>query len=204
MAAEVSRTAKPTVKRRARAVPVDRALQIFADRARWTAGHRRDRGHEGEAFWVVPGTDSSHGTDLLNCTCERRQFMKHGPDTACNHMLAVRLWFTRARTREIARHPKGPDHQLPIADWDHFLAQDLILADVADSLLRVYGLASPARNWPDPDGRPVWLAPGDRWGDVAIPDALEPPPDRDDALAARQRRLALVDDDATPDGMEWP
>jgi hypothetical protein len=200
MVETVSRTTKPTVKRRDRAVLPDRALQIFADRARWTAGHRRDRGHEGEAFWVVPGTDSSHGTDLLNCTCERRQFMKHGPDTACNHMTAVRLWFTRARIGEIAMHPKGPDQQLPAVDWDHFLAQDLVLASIADSLLVQYD----ARSRPTQDGRPVWLAPGDRWGDVTVPDALEPPPDRDDALAARQRRLALVDDDATPDGVEWP
>lgn len=185
-------------------MPPDRALQIFADRARWTAGHRRDRGHEGEAFWVVPGTDSSHGTDLLNCTCERRQFMKHGPDTACNHMTAVRLWFTRARVGAIDRHPKGPDHRLPDVDWDHFLAQDLVLASIADSLLVQYDIHGASRMPPAVDGRPVWLAPGDRWGDVTVPDALEPPPDRDDALAARQRRLALVDDDATPDGVEWP
>lgn len=210
MASTVSDTKPRPVKRKRSpdGLTVEKSARLFAARAAWMPAHWR---RSGGPCWLVTGDSGNHHTDLLACTCLRRQFMPTGPEQACSHIRAVRRWYAEARAGLIPRHPRGPHVALTDADWDAFTAQDLVLAEIADSLLVQYELRSrmSVAQRDRHDGRPSWMEPGDRWDGAEITAETPPParhPDdlanqlaREEAETRRLRRRALVAPDADPE-----
>lgn len=180
----VSGSTSPGVNpsRRTKPPRTDKVARLLRERADWTIGHLKTTG---APFFVIKGDSGSHFTDLLDCSCPLRQFQERGPLASCTHMAAVRRWYTGLRTGQIGDDPREPHRRLHPGDLDHFEAQDLVLARVADSLMRTY--ESLAGTSPDP-GLDV------PWDDGGL--RAERTRDRDQV--ALRRQAALVDPDAAP------
>jgi hypothetical protein len=159
-------------------------------RDRWQLGHRK---RDGKAFFWVPSSRPTrpgepklyHGTDQNDCSCDDRQRRADSDrEHACKHMLAVRLWYQAFKRgeigvpgqgqlsqddrRDLAEGARRVDEQATQADVDDWREWD---RDLAREAGRAPGYARTAQ-----DGRPVWLQPGDRWGDDIIPGDDVPAP----------------------------
>jgi hypothetical protein len=176
-------------RKRASGRHVDRrqqAIGLFERHAsgadRWQFGHRK---RDGKAFFGVPSSEPPkpgqarlyHLADQNDCSCDdRRRKIELDREHACKHMLAVRLWFEAFKRGEVGVPGQGTltsrDRAELHADAEQ-VAQAGQSGDVADwpewdrELLAETG-GSSARSRAN-DGRPVWLRPGDRWGDEVIP-----------------------------------
>jgi hypothetical protein len=151
---------------------------------RWQFGHRK---RDGKAFFGVPSSRPGrpgeprlyHLADQNDCSCDdRRRKSELDREHACKHMLAVRLWYQAFKRGEVGVPGQGVlssrDRAELLADAEQ-VARVAREGDVDDwpewdrDLARETG-RSPVSHRTSRDGRPVWLQPGDRWGDEIIPD----------------------------------
>jgi hypothetical protein len=193
-------TSDPPRRKRAGPRHVDRrdeARKLFDRHAsgedRWQFGHRK---RDGKAFFGVPSSQPPrpgepklyHLADQNDCSCDDRRHKRElDREHACKHMLAVRIWYRAFRRGEVGVPGTG---ELSGRDRAELKAD-------AEQVARVQG-ESAVDDWPEwdrdlaretgrsqvsprttRDGRPVWLQPGDRWGDQIIPDEHVPAPGRE-------------------------